>query len=802
MGLAAWPGGMTALMKESGWNDILATCFTESLGRQARPDELNNPPADVMEKAKQFALREKHAARAAELALISWTSPGTRESYHLIQDEDLRGIYGYLIGQLAASHWWTIDQLEERLPSELNAPIEFPDEWTVDTLKLACLLRLADAAHIDARRAPGFLRAIRQPQGISDRHWAFQAHLQRPRLVDDRLVYTAIVPFTEDEALAWWLCYETLQMVDRELHGVDSLLSDRGRPRMAARSVNGADSPLRLKALIPTSGWTPVDARVVVTNVPELVRKLGGASLYGDSPSIALRELIQNASDASRALGVIMNEPPNSIRVRLCEHTDGWRLDVIDCGIGMSQQVLTGPLLDFGRSYWGSQLMRAELSGLAAAQFQATGRFGIGFYSVFMLGSSIKVVTRRYNEASTDTRVLQFASGLDDRPIVRSAKENEILHSGGTIVSVGLAQNPFSPEGLLGTRGPRGGDLRDLCATLAPALPCDLLTQEGNQLEEVCVRANDWKTMSGEELLRRVGVVSQTFPNPVITLSQAADRIRVIERGGEIIARACIAPSPPALRLPDSSSLRPWAYLVTGGLTLTDLGGAIGIFEGVPTKADRTVGQLLITAQELSAWASEQATLWQGDINQHLGGEWDITVALLARLNAAMAELHICCSSQGYMSVSQLREWAGGHNQIYAVNDAWIDILESEDGFAFWHKRTHKQLDLPGNVLLVLSPGQYGEWKHWGDEYPDKRWVPPYSSDRYMPQSTSKYWWYWNQLRLGGLALKIIAEGWQCDLGAVLDSLTGYDTDRAMEVPGSDGPNLVFVEWRAVRPRH
>ena len=35
MGLAAWPGGMTALMKESGWNDILATCFTESLGRQA-----------------------------------------------------------------------------------------------------------------------------------------------------------------------------------------------------------------------------------------------------------------------------------------------------------------------------------------------------------------------------------------------------------------------------------------------------------------------------------------------------------------------------------------------------------------------------------------------------------------------------------------------------------------------------------------------------------------------------------------------------------------------------------------------
>ena len=146
----------------------------------------------------------------------------------------------------------------------------------LDPLKLACLLRLADAAHIDARRAPRFLRAVRRLGGVSSTHWAFQGHIQRPQLDGDRLVYTSPQPFTDSEVGAWWLCYDTLQMIDRELHGVDSLLADKSRPRMAARSVKGADSPFRLSTLIPTQGWSPVDARVTISNVPDLARKLGG----------------------------------------------------------------------------------------------------------------------------------------------------------------------------------------------------------------------------------------------------------------------------------------------------------------------------------------------------------------------------------------------------------------------------------------------------------------------------------------------------------------------------------------------
>jgi hypothetical protein len=36
MGLAAWPGGISALTQEAGWKDILATSIGEILGRPPR----------------------------------------------------------------------------------------------------------------------------------------------------------------------------------------------------------------------------------------------------------------------------------------------------------------------------------------------------------------------------------------------------------------------------------------------------------------------------------------------------------------------------------------------------------------------------------------------------------------------------------------------------------------------------------------------------------------------------------------------------------------------------------------------
>lgn len=126
-----------------------------------------------------------------------------------------------------------------------------------------------------------------------------------------------------------------------------------------------------------------------------------------------IRELIQNARDAIAARRLLEGRPADwgqvSVRIR-GEGEDHW-LDVSDTGVGMSSTVLTRTLLDFGASLWDSEAVADEFPGLLSKGFQHVGRFGIGFFSVFMLGQTVRVTTRRYDEGPLDTRVLEFATG-------------------------------------------------------------------------------------------------------------------------------------------------------------------------------------------------------------------------------------------------------------------------------------------------------------------------------------------------------------------------------------------------------
>ena len=66
-------------------------------------------------------------------------------------------------------------------------------------------------------------------------------------------------------------------------------------------------------------------------------------------------------------------------------------LHVEDDGIGMSERTITTPLLDFGKSFWSSDGVMQEFPGFGAKGLSATGRFGVGFFSVFILGDVVRV---------------------------------------------------------------------------------------------------------------------------------------------------------------------------------------------------------------------------------------------------------------------------------------------------------------------------------------------------------------------------------------------------------------------------
>lgn len=277
MSLAAYPDGVNDLKQTIAWQDAvarLALAAEETGGEAVDPDHL--PPESIGQIVPDV-LRRLHAEHAEVLAGQAWLTKDGQQIY-LIDDPELRHFYAQTIGKIAHSHWWSVQKVEDELSQDLGAMAQRTSKL-VDKVKLACLLRIADAIHLDSRRAPRFARVLTRPMGISDVHWAFQERLAKPHVELDAVVFTAGKAFGHEDAEAWWLAYETLNAVDRELHDVDLLLRNRGREVLKARRVKGAGSPEMLARTLETKGWRPVDARLQVSDVPRIVENLGGSKL-------------------------------------------------------------------------------------------------------------------------------------------------------------------------------------------------------------------------------------------------------------------------------------------------------------------------------------------------------------------------------------------------------------------------------------------------------------------------------------------------------------------------------------------
>lgn len=424
MSVAATPGGFAAIQNDVRWRDSIFAYFRANKSREPTREDIESPTPDAKHFAVFSLLRQLHAENAERLAFSQFGSGASTQ--YLIEDTELRQTYGRIIGQIAHSHWWSLAEVERRFDRLIGAPHWAPATWTIDPLKIACILRAADAAHVDARRAPSFQKVYANISSTSRVHWDFQERLNKSYVSDDALVFTSGLAFSLEEANAWWLCLDTLRMVDSELRGIDSLLSDRSMARFLARRVAGVDHPERLAQYIQTSDWHPIHAAIHLSDLPNIIRSLGGEELYGNDPTIPLRELIQNSSDAIRARRYYESRPDNfgEISVELFENSGAIYLHVKDDGVGMSRRVLTQYLLDFGCSFWTKPQAQEEFPGLLSSGFRSTGKYGIGFFSVFMASDRVKIVTRRPDVAASDTLVLEFGSGLDGRPILRKRPAN------------------------------------------------------------------------------------------------------------------------------------------------------------------------------------------------------------------------------------------------------------------------------------------------------------------------------------------------------------------------------------------
>lgn len=126
-------------------------------------------------------------------------------------------------------------------------------------------------------------------------------------------------------------------------------------------------------------------------------------SLYSNK-EIFLRELISNASDAldklrfkvlsDNSYAKYLNDQDYHIRVET--NPDSHLLIIEDNGIGMNKAEVMENLGTIAKS--GTKAFINSLSGDNAKDTQLIGKFGVGFYSVFMVADNVVVETRRADE--------------------------------------------------------------------------------------------------------------------------------------------------------------------------------------------------------------------------------------------------------------------------------------------------------------------------------------------------------------------------------------------------------------------
>lgn len=599
MTLAAYPDGIEELRAETEWLDFYKR-YSEDVGSNG-----SEGVKEAEKRATSDALRALHAKQAERLPMISWEGP-QKQAMFIIEDQKIRNFYGPKIGLIAYSHWWSIARVEENLAGKLG-PLAGITNCTVDLLKVACLLRVADAMHVDQRRAPTFDFALTQPRGVSEHHWKFQERMAEPYVQGDALIYTAQPPFTVCDADAWWTAFDALQVLDRELSDVDRVLRDRRNAALVVRRVEGAHSPSDLARTVETSGWTPVDSTIRVSDVPKIVATLGGSKLYGTdmSAGASIRELIQNGLDAITARRRLQSRPNKwgELQVILQKRDDGFWLCFEDNGVGMSQSVLTGPLIDFGNSFWKSSFVIQEFPGLASTGMKSRGKYGIGFFSIFMLGDQVRVITRRFDRAPQSTQMLEFRDGLASRPNLRDANANDAPIDGGTRIEVRLKCDPTEPNGVLYENRFNGYKLiklKDLIAAIAPACDVDITVLEEN-VEVGSTRAGDWLGIDTAMLLNRITKDEQTDEKLNESTSAAKPWLDLVElraEDGRVFGRA---------RIDVGDRFNPRGLITVDGLGASKIGLIAGILVGVETTAARNEAEPIVPTSVLAAWASEQA---------------------------------------------------------------------------------------------------------------------------------------------------------------------------------------------------
>jgi len=410
------------------------------------PEPARRPPLDALQMTERDCLligefvRRHHHRLGHEIARFGVPGPDTAG----IQLTEIIPDHADLAGLVARSHGIPVRASFDYLRGTYYNLRQCRDSHVVF---LMTILRVADYLQIEAERAPSeYLKVRRLRSPLSQREWNVHCAIKDIQHCHDDPEALFIVAMPDD-VKTYLRVTDLLNGLQEEIDSCWAVLGEvYGRYEeliplgLTLRRIHSnLDDTAEFAKRVP---YIPCKAGFEAAN-PDLL-KLLIKPLYGNDPSIGIRELIQNAVDAVRELrayqqqqelGDIDLTPQNGdVVVSLDKETDDhWWITVSDRGIGMTPEIIRNYFLKAGASYRRSDAWRKQFEDeMGTSRVLRSGRFGVGALAAFLIGPELHVSTRHV-EAAMDEGI-KFVSTVDTESI-------EFLHCRrpvGTTIKVRL----------------------------------------------------------------------------------------------------------------------------------------------------------------------------------------------------------------------------------------------------------------------------------------------------------------------------------------------------------------------------
>jgi molecular chaperone HtpG len=340
-----------------------------------------------------------------------------------------------VLGEIISAH-------EDRFPRAM--PI---GGYQVNIQFIAALLRLSDILDFDYERTPktlfeslGIKHSNLPGAEVSLVEWEKHLSVHTIEILKEELVISGTCKHPIIESGIREFC----QVIEQEIHDTLAVLRRNNTEILERYQII---LPPIVRANIRSEGYLYMNLALKLDEAA-IMSLLMGNRLY-NSPLVAVRELIQNAVDASLVRVSLLGEPGYKpyISVTIEEHkTDKshW-LVVIDNGIGMDEYVLKHHFFSVGSSYYSSPEYKRLYRNSTALMPAITSKFGIGFLSTFMIGDEIEIVTRKKYPGGGNSRGKKvFIERMGALAFVQEDENIEI----GTSVKVRITNQAIDSEAI------------------------------------------------------------------------------------------------------------------------------------------------------------------------------------------------------------------------------------------------------------------------------------------------------------------------------------------------------------------